>query len=160
MFTAKEQDDALRKLQVSIKTETDPSKRVSKDGVITKDSSLDQIIEDSFRLYNLPLYELVMDQAGYDVLSQRENSLVNKWGLVDPAFFLVRNGTELISKERYKFSWMKLSFLYFLAPLRGNRTGKTLSESWLPFAQSLKGFTRLNGVILAMFFNCLFLIIF
>ena len=42
VFTAKEQDDALRKLQVSIKTETDPSKRVSKDGVITQSYTLQQ----------------------------------------------------------------------------------------------------------------------
>jgi hypothetical protein len=42
VFSAKEQDDYLRKLQVSIKEKTDPSKRVSKAGVITKSYTLQQ----------------------------------------------------------------------------------------------------------------------
>ena len=43
VFSAKEQDDYLRKLQVSIKEKTDPSKRVSKAGVITKSYTLQHL---------------------------------------------------------------------------------------------------------------------
>ena len=42
VFSAVEQDNYLRKLQVSIKEKTDPSKRVSKAGIITRSYTLQQ----------------------------------------------------------------------------------------------------------------------
>ena len=111
-------------------------------GMISDSSTLDEIIDHSYKLYKIPIFNLFITSGGFDMIPVRDNSPMKQWGTVDPAFFMIKNASLLVSNKNKRLLWRKLTYLYFLGPLGANREPSPSVE----FAKSLKGLTRKTGV--------------